>query len=141
MKLKPELEIHNEALDDVSFEQAKKLKKLGFDWNCSSAYDKNGNNLNWTTKDFYCWKPTIQLALRFMRKRYGIFHNKYTRSWGDKTFGFSISHSVLHEDIIMCDLSTKNDKEDDGIISFDFDEAESIALNYAIRYALKKMVK
>jgi hypothetical protein len=124
-------------LDDVTFEQAQKLKNLGFDWNCGLAFDKDGNEVNWTTKQFYCWKPTVQLALKFIRKRFGINHDIYTRSWDKKVFGYSISFSILSKDLIMCDLSCDSDKEEDGIVSFDYDEASSIALDYAIRYLLK----
>lgn len=137
MKLKSQPETENEKLDDVTFEQAKGLKDLGFDWNCGSAYDEYGNSVNWTTKRFFCWKPTVALALRFLRKRYGMFHSLYIRSFDKNLFGFSVSHGMIHQDLYNCDFTEKGDEEEDGIVSFDYDEAESVALNYAIRYLLK----
>jgi hypothetical protein len=43
MKTKPDIEKDNEQLDIVTFEQAEKLMNICFDWNCRSAYDKDGN--------------------------------------------------------------------------------------------------
>ena len=127
-----------EKLNDVTFEQAQKLKTLGFDWNCGCAYDIEGNDVNWTTKQFNCWKPTIALALKFVRYKYGLFYSIYVRSWSKNKFGFSVSHAIADLDLIHCDLMEKGDDNEDGIVSFDYEESESIALDQAIRYLLKK---
>lgn len=140
MKQRPDSEKENEKLNDVTFEQATGLHRLGFDWNCGFAFDKDGNDVNWTTKQFYCWKPTIELALRFMRKRYGMYHQMYIRSWSKEVqFGFSISHAMESIDCMGISLQEESDNTEDNIVSFDFDEALSIALNQQIRYLLKDL--
>lgn len=146
MKTKPDPEktisfggekIMNEKLDDVTFEQAQKLQKLGFDWMCGAAYDKNGNDVNWTTKHFFCWRPTVQLALKFLRKRFQIGHTINARSWSKNLLGYDVCHSIPYLNIPFCDFTEEGDEDEDGIVSFDFDEAEKIALDQAIRYILK----
>lgn len=137
MKRIPDKEQRYEQLDVVTFSQAQKLKDLGFDWDCGFAYNIAGEEVDWNAHDFYCWRPTVQLALRFMRKRHGVYHTVYVRSWDENLFGFGISHSIASIDIIDSDLSEQTDEQEDGITSFDYDEAESIALDYAIRDTLK----
>ena len=125
MKLKADPEKEHEQLDFCSFEQSTKLKEIGFDWICDHAFDADGNEVNWTTKDFLCWRPTIALALKFVRKRFKIYHNMYIRSWDTNLFGFSVSHSLGFSDITTCDISEdKNDPNYDGVVSFDYDESQ-----------------
>lgn len=40
--------------DFVSFEQAKRLKKVGFDWNCNHYIDERGKISENTKDDFFC---------------------------------------------------------------------------------------
>lgn len=62
----------------VTLEQALKLKKLKFDGDDlvregnAKAYGKNGSEVNWTTKLFHCWKPSLDYACKFLRERYDI---------------------------------------------------------------------
>lgn len=56
----------------VTFETAKLALELGFDINCGLAYDDLGREVNWTTKMFYCWKPTQSLLQRWIRETFKI---------------------------------------------------------------------
>jgi hypothetical protein len=86
-----------ESLDDVTFEQAKKLKKLGFDWNCCKRYryffetdkyiiesekENNYNGGDPTHADYYRFYscPSIPLALKWIRTKvdYGF---EYRMGW------------------------------------------------------------
>jgi hypothetical protein len=70
----------------VSYEQAKRLKKLGFDWGCSLIYASETDFHNQTTKgEIYeggnyrnsygrdCSAPTFALALKWARDEKNLF--------------------------------------------------------------------
>ena len=80
----------------VSFEQAQRLKKAGFDWGTIDYYDSDkillndGQVLNWNCegndKDFiYCCAPSVALALKWVRDivcrncgvAFSSYHQKY----------------------------------------------------------------
>ena len=59
----------------VSFEVAKLLKKLGFDWDTYNAYnkdgvfaDKNRNLITWNHFSDYYSAPTLEVAQRWLRE-------------------------------------------------------------------------
>jgi hypothetical protein len=69
----------NNQLPLVSFEQAKSLEGLGFDWDTESMYDRSGRLISSFNKnsvsDYTLWylaAPTIAHALMFMRVKKGI---------------------------------------------------------------------
>ena len=60
----------------VDYEISKMLKELGFDLgitDVSKAYDKNGDEVNWTTKHFYCWKPLWQQVEEWLWDKHKIY--------------------------------------------------------------------
>ena len=64
----------------VTYEQAKKLKELGFDWECTAFYDLNENNeldyfanqVDWNNEVDTLSAPTVALALKWSREVMGI---------------------------------------------------------------------
>jgi len=65
----------------VTFEQAERLKKIGFNWGVSHHYNlgveypfsnKVGENYNDNDGDLYCSAPTVALALKWIRDIKGI---------------------------------------------------------------------
>jgi len=72
----------------ADYETSKMLKELGFDLGItdfSKAYDKNGNEVNWTTKHFYCWKPIWQQVKEWLWEEHWIafecFYDKEMRKF------------------------------------------------------------
>ena len=67
--------------DYVSFEIAKLLKEKGFDCLCHSYFRKdNPNNLvketcgaNWNDTPFCTSRPTLQMAMKWLREVHGLF--------------------------------------------------------------------
>lgn len=62
----------------VTLKQGEALKKLKFDADDlikegnAKAYGKDGSDVNWTTTLFHCWKPSLDLACKFLRERYDM---------------------------------------------------------------------
>ena len=142
-------------LNLVKIEQAQKLKHLGFDWRTYRGFLKRSDAethviINRTTAANFnvlddddanrfsdaLSAPTIQLALKWIRKKCGIFHSINTRWINDNKFAFSIYHNILPLGLTTCDLSEGADDENDGII-YDYDEAEGKAFEYALNYLIK----
>lgn len=64
--------MNTQRLQLVSFEQAKKLKELGFDWNTSQYYSSLGlsksSMMSHSEFDYFiAWAPSIPLALKWFR--------------------------------------------------------------------------
>ena len=144
------------TLSVVTREQAEKLKRLGFDWATDSYYEKdsgrvifvpyNEDDLNSDvesiSKDYTnCISaPTIAIALKWLRDKYGIYQSIYVRSINKNIFGYSVGHSILLMDLIGCDLSEEFEIENagtDGIHGLSYEEAESNGMNFAINWILK----
>lgn len=110
--------------DFVTYEQAKKLKDLGFVWKCISVYDEEKNfkifkhfrNFN-EVKEYYISAPTLSQAQKWLREVKGILiliqHNK--------NFYWTIS---------------TNDSDDEIIAIYDYETYEK-ALMGAINKALE----
>jgi len=74
-------------LQICSFEQAKRLKELGFDWECNSYFELDGSLINhqdywdYNGEEYYQWSgdigvtsaPTVALALQFIRNNKNVF--------------------------------------------------------------------
>ena len=60
--------------DYVSFETAKLLKEKGFDEECIYVYRHDGSEDIWDAdkEDIACQKPTLQMAMKWLRKKYNI---------------------------------------------------------------------
>jgi hypothetical protein len=73
--------MNTHQLQLVSFEQAKRLKKLGFDWNPEYMYDYYLNEPRIITiDDFYnpeyvISAPSVALALKWMRDKKGFSYS------------------------------------------------------------------
>jgi hypothetical protein len=78
----------------VTLKQALNLKKLKFDgdnliregiakaYGKKSPYNEKGDEVNWTTKHFLCWKPTLDYACKWLRENFDIHvipHATYNR--------------------------------------------------------------
>ena len=92
--------MENNQLQIVSFEQAQRLKKLGFDWECDSCYwedgevDYHGNN-NWNNVHPFSGideeifsAPPVALALKWFRDKKINSYVAYDNGWqGFYAFG------------------------------------------------------
>jgi len=75
--------MQEKQLQLVTYEQAKKLKELGFDWECTAFYDLNENNeldyfanqVDWNNEVDTFSAPTVALALKWFRDVKGINNN------------------------------------------------------------------
>ncbi|MEK6880697.1 MAG: hypothetical protein AABY22_13855 [Nanoarchaeota archaeon] len=88
----------------VDCETSKMLKELEFDLEITDvlgAYDKNGNDVNWTTKHFYCWKPLLQQVEQWIFDKHKI-HISVNR-WITGTFDYMIYEK--EKCIIIWDLN------------------------------------
>lgn len=134
----------NENLPEVTFEQANRLRTIGFDWNCDKAFDENGEEVNWTTKQFYCWKPTIALAFKFFKDRFGIIPSFHGRHMGENGVAYSVAYILVKTASPYSDLSdylSQKYEEDDGVLKMrrkntfaDYDTAEVIALDTLLNF-------
>ena len=61
--------------DYISFETAKLLKEKGFDEECIYVYRHDGSEDIWDAdkEDIACQKPTLQMAMKWLREKYKIF--------------------------------------------------------------------
>ena len=61
--------------DYVSFETAKLLKEKGFDEPCIYVYRHDGSEDIWDAdkEDIACQKPTLQMAMKWLREKHNIF--------------------------------------------------------------------
>lgn len=70
--------------DYVSFEIAKLLKELGFDWECLGTYSTGDKELTISSEchysndlndDMFIAAPTLQMVMKWLRKTHKIFFN------------------------------------------------------------------
>jgi len=127
----------------VNYEQAKKLKKLGFDWELQVMYDVPSQMACYSSRlanPFQCinWNnpneencisaPTVALALKWFRDVKGVFT------------------SIYNNNMVYCDLEF----DYVGVILFDekriftkhydtYDEAESALLDALLEYYKKEV--
>lgn len=71
--------------DYVSFEVAKLLKEKGFDEPCIYVYRHDGSEDIWDAdkEDIACQKPTLQMAMKWLREVHGIDISIAIRFWTD----------------------------------------------------------
>ena len=125
----------NKQLQIVTFEQAKKLKELGFDWRVIDFYHKDNPKLAWVAGeiDYWYWNqfpykisaPTTALALKWLRDEKKIFMNI-----GQMKFNSKIT-------FYHCDTFSSTIREDFK----SYEEAESAGLDYALEYLLNNKTK
>jgi len=72
--------------DYVSFEVAKLLKEKGFDEECIYVYRHDGSEDIWDAdkEDIACQKPTLQMAVKWLREvhKIGVFPSTYAFTVG-----------------------------------------------------------
>lgn len=115
--------------DYVSFEVAKLLKEKGFDWYTYAYYeDEDDPNIslyaskaiNWNKTEFIS-KPTLQMAMKWLRKTYKIFFNVnyYNLDIGNKWLQLRINRPNK----IGCEVSFEG---------FDLEEQYEKAIKYCL---------
>lgn len=60
----------------INFQTAILAKEKGFDltpFDGISAFNNKGEEVNWTTKQFFAWKPTQSLLQKWLREKHKIF--------------------------------------------------------------------
>ncbi|MCL2040384.1 MAG: hypothetical protein FWG85_08175 [Bacteroidetes bacterium] len=124
----------DKTLPIVSFEQAQKLKKLGFDWIKDVGYNKQGNLIGRDVcvtrcyicrlqSSFVCSAPSVALALKWFRDEKGkattirYYDNFYYRNQDDsknpsKYSTFEEAETALLDALIELELK----KEDSDVI-------------------------
>lgn len=123
----------------VSKEQAIALKELGFCFNTPDFYIKRNNrqynkldedaHLAYIA-DYLCACPTVSLALKFMREKYGVFlniHPTYNLAYRLKPSGFAYNYINNRGN-----LFTNNNTFDT------YEEAESAGLDRLIEIAKQR---
>ena len=137
----------------VTLKQGEVLKKLKFEPNIAegnnkafgkkSPYNKKGDEVNWTTKHFLCWKPTLDYACKWLRENFDIHvtphptYNAYGAIYMCTVF-------YIHKDRVY------NEMLKDEKITIDFtppqifdthELAQSAGLNYALKIISSKKIK
>ncbi|HWY10233.1 MAG TPA: hypothetical protein VN026_02855 [Bacteroidia bacterium] len=133
----------------VTLKQGEALKKLKFEPNIAegnnkafgkkSPYNKLGDEVNWTTGHFYCWKPTLDYACKWLRENFDVHvsaHPSYNR------YGVIYMCTVffIHKDRVYNNLLK------DERITIDFEppqifETHELALSAGFDYAIKEIYK
>ena len=124
-------------LQIVSFEQAKKLKELGFDWfdNTDRQYLSNGDFVYESEGDAHidmctdkCYHaPTTALALKWLRDEKKII--AYTQHHYFEDYNFIVFEEKYNDGKLI-------ESSERGYTSHE--EAESAGLDYALDYLLKE---
>jgi len=120
----------------VTYEQAKKLKELGFDWECTAFYDLNENNeldyfanqVDWNNEVDTLSAPTVALALKWFRDVKGILC--------DVGFCGLTFHTYVYSYINKNGLIGSTDK---GYSYDTYEEAESALLDALIERCEKEV--
>lgn len=123
--------------DYVSFETAKILKEKGFDENCAALYDlRDGafrekqtgyvfNNYQW---DNFITAPTIQMAMKWLRKIHNILVSPYALSTG---YYFEI-FDLTNRDISGCKPLYKVGIPRNEDVLSTYEEACEAAIKYCL---------
>ena len=110
-------------LQTVSLEQAKRLKKIGFDWECDDAFFDNENIKKCYTCrlmqpcDICISAPTVALALKWFREVKGIYN---TIEFNLAGFGIWYTGLFLRKEDYVPQIATLKEK---------YEAAESALLN------------
>lgn len=108
--------------DYVSFETAKLLKEKRFNGICETSYNpKLGNVLlsNFTQDSILA--PTIQMAMKWLRKTYNLFINV---DWDNEDYYFVIITDMIKRDYVKADISGNEYKS--------YEEACESAIKYCL---------
>ena len=118
--------------DYVNFETAKLLKEKGFDELCHGYFRKdNPNNLvelaqaaNWNDEPFFTSRPTLQMAMKWLRKVHKIHIVIYP--YGDYSCD-NYQFDVYKDNNLVV-------SKDDGYITYEQ------ACEFAIKYCLENLI-
>jgi len=133
--------MREQQLQIVNYEQAKKLKELGFDWIVQTTYNKNTDVLNFEWNNYNdsnnysgtCWTmltsaPTVALALKWFRDVKGkigiVEYRKEKDDWTEGGYHYHFSLIDMPQEIIMCKT---------------YESAESALLDALIEHCLTGM--
>lgn len=85
--------------DYVSFETAKLLKEKKFDEPCIYVYCHDGSEDIWDAdkEDVACQKPTLQMAMKWLRKVHGIYPDIAVEELDDNTTFFRVDGIYLKQ--------------------------------------------
>lgn len=133
----------------VTLEQAKQLKKLKINCTplieegCAKAYGKKGEDVNWTTKHFHVWKPSLDYACKFLREDYDIHISPYP-SYNAYGVIYMCSIICIHKNKVYNNLL----KEEPLTIDYappqifdTYEQAQSAGLDFAFKFITKHKVK
>lgn len=133
----------------VTLKQAEQLKKLKFDGDdlikegTDIAYDKNGKQVNWTTKHFHCWKPSLEYACRFLREDYDVHvcpHTAYNAYGVIYMCTVFFIHKNKVNNILMKDEPITIDYTPPQIFDT-YELAQSAGFDYAVKLIREKKIK
>ena len=93
------------AEDYCSYEVANLLKEKGFEGICDYAYSNKGNYFEIDRSNFdevYCLRPTLQMAMKWLREKYNIYISIQPDFPSDKDYKmcWCWSANILHENCI-----------------------------------------
>jgi hypothetical protein len=125
----------------VTLQQAEHLHKLKID--CTElitegnakAYDKKGNDVNFTTKQFHCWKPTLDYACKWLREYFDIHvtpnvnYNAYGAIYMCTVFYIKDNH--IHNDLLKDEPLTIDYTPPQIFDTYEL--AQSAGFDYAIK--------
>lgn len=126
--------------DYVSFETVKLLKEKGFDELCYQKYDSDGelsfNHVGYVNSekhcdDFYALAPTLQMAMKWLRKVHDI-HIELNWDKGNQLYSFQIWKSGKYQpEISSLDLwRIYKDYNYPG--EWNYEEACEVAIKYCL---------
>jgi hypothetical protein len=129
------------ALQIVNFEQAKKLKKLGFDWDCCNLYLKNNEleendmfeNFNDEIYGGCCSAPSIALALKWFREERELPNSIYLQA--DGYYAIEVFRNVKTDEWFEINRGYKFKNRYYSDILTTHEEAESALLDKLIELA------
>ena len=124
--------------DYVSFEVAKLLKEKGFDCLCHSYFRKdNPNNLvketcgtNWNDTPFFTSRPTLQMAMKWLREKHNIVVEPFIREDTKYVWYIHRIETKFNKKYLVFCWGSKNNKY----------ERYEEACEAAIKYCLENLI-
>lgn len=149
-------------LEYVSFVQGKLLSKLGFAPNLNDcpkafstdgkqvnwkdveffypkAFSTDGKEVNWKDVDFFYWRPTLALALKWIRDR----HHIYVETYLDQTSTPKFCAKVIRwHDFMDFEVLHKQDLYLGGFahLHSSYEGLESTALDFILDYLVSQQI-
>ena len=133
----------------VTLKQAESLKRLGFDGDSlviegnAKAYGKNGEDVNWTTKLFHCWKPSLDDACKWLRDNFDMHVTPYA-SYNKYGTIYLCTIFFIHKDRVYNEMMKDKPLTIDCIPPQIFDTyelAQSAGLDEALKLIFKHKIK